>query len=1197
MPGEALVTPEPESANGEWSTSVTGAGLIVQVTWLCPKCGQNVVAPAWVLLDLAQRPDLWLTARATVACPACLAQAPQQPSLILTGTRSGIALLVAREATSAPPHVMRTCSLGHPLPDGFEGLRPHAPMVWVSSPTDAESILNAGKLPPPHAKALKEALAIRRLQSALVAAISARTAHELEAAVEAHPELHGHAVLKEWREHGIHDDPEDRTPAQKAMDQLPETLLDDLSQMAAEKAWQRYIKRMEVAQRGLLEELDMQVADLVAVHDRGEASRALADRCEQLAESIIRELEPRLAGMLWFIRAVMLISPLMAAPDDIEDAIDALEHAISLFEAANDPGSAAEARSNLVIALHTRPREREANLERGIALLEELVDFFESLPDPDRAALVRTNLAVALLDRKAGDPLENARRALEECQAALTHRSRERNAVDYAFTLTNKALAHSRLAEVDDIHLIAAERAYEEALEVLPPDADAALLGRIFFNYTDLIVITARRQPKARATFLARAEACARRAVEVHQQHGHAQELAFARRQLARILLSSTQPSDALPSNLSEARDLLFESLKVLTPEHYPADCIVTADEATYVCQRIDDWQKASLASVTALAAWLASGGDTVGREDLPVPAGEDDPFHAEAAHDSRFRFTAYTFFRAAQQHLAQGAAITDPEVQTALEHAVGIMEAGRATTLRAASGADVQELQRLRSIDPGLAKAYLAAVDKARSAAHEHVPTPPHGVTGTTCTSHKEQIAASKAGPTPSAEELLATIRGLPGMSEFARGQPPSLADIRTALRPSEAVIYLIAHPVGCCALVITPLGAPVPIVPIDLPATNSGRLFTLIFGFGMRAGSSPDGPAAGSPRAGQALLMGSQGFHPARFRRVLSKVLAEVGRTVARPLAHGLRDAGVTDAVVVPCGLLPVFAWHAATWRHRGSVTSLSDTVNTLSYAPSAGAWLAARKRAARLSGRPPFLVGLANPSRSQPPLPGAEAELRHVGTSFPDDRRALAYGPEATGSFLLAQLVHATHLHLGCHGTMRYDSVDGASLTLADDDLDIARIRHLMGDELRLVVVAACVSGAVNIILQPEESHALTIGFMHAGAAGVLGALWPIPDLPTTLFITRFYEELTNGPGTEPPVALARTQRWMRTLSPADVRRYVAERPALAALRGRGRLRALVPVRAGHRGRLRGMLTALHRRPFASPIFWAAFVLNGC
>ncbi|MFF1518021.1 CHAT domain-containing protein [Streptomyces sp. NPDC058305] len=1171
-----------------------GAGWLAPVTWSCTRCARDVTVPAWVLLDMNARPDLWPTARNAVRCPGCSGAAPRQPSLFLTGLPVGVPLLVVRDEAPPVPEVVRICTLDEVPPlQGFDDLGPHAPLIRVSS-KDADAVVGSDQLSAPLTRVLDESRRLRTLQSALIAAISATSADELAAAVHAHGALLSPAVAAEWRAHGVHEDPElPRTPAQRVLDDVPETLLNDLPAMPPDEAWQRYVERVGTVQQDFADEIEARIAAVVSAHERGEANRELADRCVQLAELVVPELVPGLAGNLWATRALMLLSPQMSAPDDIDDAIEALEHAIGLYRAANEPAAVAEARSNLVIALHTRPRERERNLERGIAELEELVTWYDDLPDPDRAALVRTNLAVALLDRKSGDLLDNARRALRECEAALRHRSRERNPVDYAFTLTNKAVAHSRFAPMDPAQRGAAEQAYEEALRVLPPNKERALRGRILFNFADLALMSTKDGGGPDGETLARAEAHAREAVREHEAEGHVQELAFVRRLLARILVNVSAGPPSL-ARMREARGLLFESLRVLTPQLYPADCIPTADAAVAVCQDLDDWQGASLASLTALSAWLASGGDTVGREHFPPTEDERDPVLAEMEHDSRFRFTAYTLFRAARQRLADGAEVTDPQVQETLDHAVGIMERGRAITLRAASGADVRELQVLRSIDPQLADLYLSAVDRLRTTSHagfrQHMAGDGVG--------QGEASGTSAAEAGLALERLLSIIRALPGLADFAQGQPPSTADLRAALGPGQALVYLIAHPSGCCALIVTSAESPAAVVPVDLPSTNGARLLTLILGVGWGDDGRPDGLTPGRPRAGEGLLTGPESvFRFSRFRHVLRRVLAEIGNTVVRPLAHALSAHGVTDAVIVPCGLLPAFAWHAATWRAGRGTTSLPDVLNTLSYAPSGGAWLAARGRVTRLGPQPPFLVGLANPRGSRPPLPGAEAELRHVATQF-SGQSVVAYDSEATGDFLLGHLSQATHLHLGCHGTMTYDSIDGASLTLAEaEQLDMGRIRGLAGDNLRLVVVAACVSGAVNVILQPEESHALTIGFMHAGAAGVLGALWPIPDLPTTLFITRFYEELAPGTGTEPALALARTQRWMRGATSTDVRAYVAERPALDGLHGGGRLRGAVGDSAGRRGSLRRALALPRRRPFAAPEFWAAFVLNGC
>ncbi|MFJ9646537.1 CHAT domain-containing protein [Streptomyces sp. NPDC101206] len=422
----------------------------------------------------------------------------------------------------------------------------------------------------------------------------------------------------------------------------------------------------------------------------------------------------------------------------------------------------------------------------------------------------------------------------------------------------------------------------------------------------------------------------------------------------------------------------------------------------------------------------------------------------------------------------------------------------------------------------------------------------------------------------------------------------------MRRTLSDQQALVYLILCPQGSCALIVTPSSHPVPVIGLDLRTLRSGRVVTLTLGLGMREDGSPDGISPGRPRFGEGILGGAEHSGLPRFGLLLRKILGELGRQLAQPLEEALRRTSVTDAVLIPCGRTASIPWHATTWRDERGTTSLSATLKSVAYAPSAGSWMSARKRAVRTARLPAHLVGIANPRGSSPPLFGAEAELRQISTGFAPEAQDVAFGPDATGAFLTQQLSRATHLHLGCHGKMWHDGKDRAALMLADaEQLAMSRIRHLAGENLRLVVAAACESGTLELFQQPEEANSLSTAFLHAGAAGVLGALWQIPDLPTALLLTRFYELLGAEPDGDPARALTEAQTWMRTLTRRAARRYLAERPLLKALQTSGTLRG-----AGRRARPRPTHpfrppSALERlrMPYAGPEYWAGFVLHGC
>ncbi|MFJ8787052.1 CHAT domain-containing protein [Streptomyces sp. NPDC102476] len=972
---------------------------------------------------------------------------------------------------------------------------------------------------------------------------------ELVRVVAQHPVLRSPDVVAEQHEHGQFEKAgRELSPAERGMVALREGLFEDLVRLGPRKAWRGYTSRQPTAHSAFLEELSEKVEAVRAADERGEANWELADRCAELANAVVVLGAVTLAGRLWSVRGRILLDPRLSSAEDREEALAALTKAAELHERAGDSIAAAETRSNLALAYRYRTVDRIQSIERCIEIMEELVPFWHSVSDPDSEAKARTNLASALMDRPS-DRQANAARALAECEVALLHRTRERNALDYTYTLTTKALAHSRLIEADDSHLDKAEQTYEEALASIPPDSDPALLGLIHRNLVSLLLDAARHQSGERHQLIARAQASARSAVAVHQEHGHVRELAYARQQLAEVLLVAAPEQEQIEL---EARELLIAVLEELTPFSDPTGCGSAASDLMKLSERLGDWPSASRAGLIALAAGQGSAAAMdPGRKRPLREEQESDPYFAEAEHQSLYRFTAYAMFRTA---MASGLALNSTRVQSLLAQAVWVMESGRATALRFTSGAGIGELEQLRTFDPDLAEAYVDAVHERGEAARG---------------------ATAEGQGQPDMDTLLATIRGLPTFEGFAR-RVPSVAEIQAALAPGQAVVYLLPHPEGCCAFIVAAPTTENPqlVIPVDFPDLSGRRMLTFMFGFGMRSDGSPDGLRRGRPRPGHGLLYTNS---LPRFRLVLRKVLAEIGPCIAQPLARELKHAGVTDAVLVTCGMMPVFAWHAAPWRNGRLLTCLTQELASISYAPSAGAWMVGRSRAERLVGHEGRLVGLADPPGAWRPLPGAQAELRHIASLFPE-RSHTAFGTEATRAFLLKSLPKATHVYLGCHGEMSYRVSESAVLLLADGEkLNLTHLRQLVARDLRLVVVAACVSGTVNVLWQPEEVHALSLGFMQAGAAGVVAALWPIPDLATALFITRFYELLTCGPGEDPARALTQAQQWLRTLTRRAVRGYIAERPALQPL-------GIQPI-------------PRRRRPYADPVNWAGFVLQGC
>lgn len=244
------------------------------------------------------------------------------------------------------------------------------------------------------------------------------------------------------------------------------------------------------------------------------------------------------------------------------------------------------------------------------------------------------------------------------------------------------------------------------------------------------------------------------------------------------------------------------------------------------------------------------------------------------------------------------------------------------------------------------------------------------------------------------------------------------------------------------------------------------------------------------------------------------------------------------------------------------------LSDRFR-ISYAPSALLWLTWRERpepAAPLAQRPALLVGDPATGAGGVPLAAARGEIEAIARHFPlatvlvaeqasaDRLRAMA----AAGELPRYGLVHvAAHSDVSTRLPMRSALVlargragdtEGARLRAAE----IAQRWKLGAD---LVSLAACWSQA-GATSATDGPFGLEQAFFAAGARSVLVSQWPVDDRATSLFMRRFYENLT--------------------------------RPVAPLSRGE----ALREARTW----LRGWSDEAGGRPFAHPCYWAAFVLIG-
>jgi CHAT domain-containing protein len=371
-----------------------------------------------------------------------------------------------------------------------------------------------------------------------------------------------------------------------------------------------------------------------------------------------------------------------------------------------------------------------------------------------------------------------------------------------------------------------------------------------------------------------------------------------------------------------------------------------------------------------------------------------------------------------------------------------------------------------------------------------------------------------------------------------------PTLARVRQAVEPSEAdvpqaLVYLAASPAGALALIVTSEG----LDGLELRLTGK-ELARLFEGRGGEGGGYLDG-----------LL----GLDPEERRRWLDEGLAwalpVLGERVIGPVASRLRRLGIERVALLPAGLLALLPLHSA------GTPPLVETW-AVSYAPNAASLAAARAELRVRHTGVPRLVGVGNPLPHPQPLEGARSELEAVSSLFEPEGRWPLYEEAATRSALLERLPCGSHLHFACHGRFdasaplasRLELAGGETLTL--EELLRGPVRL---EGVRLAVLSACQTAVRDMRSLPDELIGLPAGFLEAGVPGVVGTLWPVDDIATTLLMVRFYLLLLRGDPDAgsgplaPAQALRRAQLWLRDLTAGGLANQLAPPAELADLLG--------------------------------------------
>jgi len=299
-------------------------------------------------------------------------------------------------------------------------------------------------------------------------------------------------------------------------------------------------------------------------------------------------------------------------------------------------------------------------------------------------------------------------------------------------------------------------------------------------------------------------------------------------------------------------------------------------------------------------------------------------------------------------------------------------------------------------------------------------------------------------------------------------------------------------------------------------------------------------------------------QGSRPAARR---------LGSLLLDPIERWLPQSADDLVTVVPHG--PLFLVSFASlqdaqqrwWIQRHTI-AYSPAISVLAHSARSDT-RAARAAAPRLLvvGNPvmPALPGRTEPL---PLLPGADAEVRAVGSRFPPGGVTTLRGAEASESAVRDAAARATLIHLATHAVISDEAPLSSLLALAPDDhsdgLWTAREVFSLRLNADLVTLSACDTGLGRV--SGDGVIGLSRAFLSAGASSVMVSLWRVADAAAAPEMEEFYRVLAVN-GADRAGALRHAQ--LRTISRLE------------------------------KGEIR---TASGARLAPDPIYWAPFVLIG-
>jgi len=772
---------------------------------------------------------------------------------------------------------------------------------------------------------------------------------------------------------------------------------------------------------------------------------------------------------------------------NLREAIECYKEALRHRTLQSTPLDYATTQSNLGLAYTDLPTgDRTENLQRAIVCFAKALTVSTIEDTPLDYAMTQNNLGRAYADMPGGDRATSLRRAVECYEKALAVYTVEATPFEYASTQINLGLAYTGLQSTDwPAYVHRAIKCYQEALRVFTlqeaPYRYAMVQTNLGSAYDDLA-------SEDQAINLVQAIHCYHQALTVYSPEATPFEYASVQNDLgftyARMLTGQRE------TNLQRAVDCYLKALRIRTTFLWPRESRQTSQNLGKLHFEERRWQAAHAAFKDAIAA-----------EELLYEAAATEPSRQSELGEAAdlFRNDAYCLARLG-----------------CFGESVGRVESSRARALTGALARNRAALQDVGTEDREAFHALTERIKALERKTRDLGATDPESLAQRfTDLSHRLGIARTEMAV------VVGRIRAyvpdfMPASLDFE-----SIAEVAAPDRP---LVYLVTTSLGSVALLVPhDVGELTQDHVVWLDAFTQDTLDEILYGRGDQQG----------------FLHRALKDDTRSLAASLENILPILGQGLMGPLADQLLHLGYDHCTLIPCGCLGLLPLHAACLPDGRYL----DQAIEMSYAPCARVLQHVRQQIPERE--VPTLFAVVDPPHRQevslgeitlplsvPRLPYSHLEARAVGAVFPEGSAdvVLCEG-EATRSSTLAHIGGRSYLHFSCHGFFSPTEPLMSALMLAGEDrLTLADIlNHLDLSGARLAVLSACQTAITEFQRVPDEAIGLPAGFLQAGVRGVIGSLWPVYDMSTTLLMGMFYRYHIQD-GLTPAAALRRAQQWL-------------------------------------------------------------------